>query len=395
MRRLCWVFVSLLAVGTAFGKSYHVEVVGAGANKFGINLSGLKTGGDAAATTFVQVLQADLNRSGYFKVTAGQAPLTVTGGAQSGSGVLQVQCQLFNTSTRQQVLGKSYKTTSDQARTLAHKVADEIVLAVTGKKGMASGQIALVSNRTGKKELYICDMDGHNVRQMTKDGSIVVGPKWCPQGKNITYTSYKHGTPKIYLLGRNQPIVNYRGLNTGGEISPDGKRLAMILSKDGNPELYVMELSNGSLKRMTKTLKGNEASPTWSPDGRQIAFVSDTAGSPQIYIMSSAGGAARRLTSSGSESVAPDWGPSGIAFSTRIGGKYRIAVADPSARTMKVLETDWADYEDPSWAPNGRHIVCMRTANNRSGIYLLDSLDDPPVALLSGSSDWISPACTP
>jgi len=393
MRRIflagCAALVSMQAI------AQRVEVRKSGDGKISINLAAYRTGGDAVSRTFLSVLKADLNRSGYFKVISAGAELNVVGSCVSGSQ-LKADCQVYKVSSRQRLLGKSYKAIAADARGLAHRVADEIVHAVTGKKGMASGKIALVSNRTGRKELYVCDMDGKNVRQITKDRSIVVGPGWTPDAKNIVYTSYKRGYPNVYMTGRGKPLSSHGGLNASGAVSPDGKSMALILSRDGNPELYIKSLRTGLLKRMTRTRRGNEASPCWSPDGNHIAYVSDTSGSPQIYIISKNGGRAQRLTSTGSENVAPDWGENGyIAFSSRIGGRYRIAMANPAAKSLRVLETDWADYEDPSWAPDGRHIVCSRTASYRSSIYLLDTLEDSPVALLSGSVDWYSPACSP
>ncbi|MEN7972378.1 MAG: DPP IV N-terminal domain-containing protein [Verrucomicrobiota bacterium] len=394
MRRLffaiCVVLVSMSAV------AQRVEVRKSGEGKISINLAGYRTGGDTASRTFLSVLKADLNRSGYFKVTSAGAELNVAGSCVSGGGNMKADCQVYKVSNRQRLLGKSYKAPASGVRGLAHRVADEIIYAVTGKKGMASGKIALVSNRTGRKELYVCDMDGKNVRQITKDRSIVVGPGWMPDGKNIVYTSYKRGYPNVYMTGRRKPLSSHGGLNASGAVSPDGKSMAVILSRDGNPELYIKSLRTGFLKRLTRTRRGNEASPCWSPDGNHIAYVSDTSGSPQIYIISRTGGRPQRLTSSGTENVAPDWGENGyIVFSSRVGGRYRISMANPAQRTLRVLETDWADYEDPSWAPDGRHIVCSRTASYRSSIYLLDTLEDSPVALLSGSIDWFSPACSP
>ncbi len=394
MRRL---FLTGCAMMVAFSASAQRAVVTkAGDGKISINLAGYRTGKDTASRTFLSVLKADLNRSGYFKVTSSGGEFNVVGSCVAGGSSLKADCQVYKASTRQRLLGKTYKTAATDARGLAHRVADEIVYAATGKKGMASGKIALVSSRTGRKELYVCDMDGKNLRQVTNDRSIVVGPGWMPDGKNIVYTSYKRGYPNVYMTGRSKSLSSHGGLNASGAVSPDGKSMAVILSRDGNPELYIKSLRTGRLKRMTSTRRGNEASPCWSPDGNHIAYVSDTSGKPQIYIISKSGGKAQRLTSSGSENVAPDWGRNGyIVYSSRIGGRYRIAMANPASRSMRVLETDWADYEDPSWAPDGRHIVCSRTASYRSSIYLLDTLKDSPVALLKGSVDWFSPACSP
>lgn len=394
MIRRFFVGSAMMAAASSLAQRAVVEREGSGT--ISINLAGYRTGGDAASRGFLSVLKADLNRSGYFRVTSSGATVNVVGQAQAGSQ-LKADVQVYKAATRQRMLGKSYNASAGDYRTLAHRVADEILYAVTGKKGMASGKIAMVGTRTRYKELYICDMDGHNIRQITQDKSIVVAPRWTPDSKQITYTSYKYrNSPCIFLTGRGRPLSKDPGLNAMGSISPDGKTMALILSKDGNPELYTKSLRTGITKKLSRTRRGNEASPCWSPDGNHIAYVSDSSGRPHIYIISKDGGTPKRISSSGTENISPDWGKNGyITWCSRVGGKYRIVVANPSTRTSRVLETDWADYEDPRWAPDGRHIICSRTSGYRSAIYLLDTLKDSPVALVSGSGDWYSPAVSP
>ncbi|MEE9369412.1 MAG: DPP IV N-terminal domain-containing protein [Pontiella sp.] len=390
-----WFVVAAFLAGSCVSAPRVIEISKKGEGKISINLSGYRTGNDAASKTFISVLKADLNRSGYFTVSSAGAQMNVAGSCTAGSQ-MKADVQVYQAATRQRKLGKTYQAPANSARGLAHKVADEIVFAVIGKKGMASGKIAMVGTRTGRKELYICDMDGKNMRQVTKDNSIVVGPRWTPDGKNLTYTSYKRGYPNVFMTGRGKPLSSHGGLNASGAISPNGKSMAVILSKDGNPELYIKSLRTGRLTRLTKSQRYNEADPCWSPDGNHIVFVSDSSGRPQIYIISKNGGKANRVSSSGTESVAPDWGKNGlITYSSRVGGKYKVMIVNPVSRTARQLESDWADYEDPCWAPDGRHIVCSRTANYQSSIYLLDTLKDSPVTLISGSGDWYSPACSP
>ncbi|MCF7847976.1 MAG: DPP IV N-terminal domain-containing protein [Kiritimatiellales bacterium] len=398
MKRALFI-LGVVAVAVS-ASAQRVDIVKPGDGKTSISFAGFKVGGDSAARTFSQTLQADLIRSGWFRVSSQAAEVSLIGSCAAIGTAMKAECQVFKTASRQRLLGKAYQSSAAETRALAHRVADEIILSVTGHKGMASAKIALVGNRTKKKELYICDADGKNLRQITNDRSIIVGPKWGPDGTRLTYTSYMRGFPDIYMVnlqsGRRSRISGYGGLNASGVISPDGRTLAMILSRDGNPELYIKDLATNRLKRLTNTRRANEASPCWSPDGRHLAFVSDQSGRPQIYVISANGGQASRLTSSGSENVAPDWGANGlIAFASRIGGRYRVCVVNPVAKTLQVLETDWADYEDPSWAPDGRHILCSRTVNYQSSIYLLDTLKDSPVPLISGSGEWYSPSCTP
>ena len=169
-----------------------------------------------------------------------------------------------------------------------------------------------------------------------------------------------------------------------------------MLSKDGNPELYVRHLDGDRLTRLTRTAYAAEASPSWSPDGKQIVFVSDRSGSPQLYVVGHTGGQARRVSFRGSENVAPDWGPSGsIACSSRRGGRYQICTVDLVSGEKRQLTSGDADYEDPSWAPDGRHIVCARTSGFHSDLYVLDVLGDPPLRLTNLAGEWYCPAWSP
>ncbi|MBN2685748.1 MAG: PD40 domain-containing protein [Pontiellaceae bacterium] len=397
MKKLLFGLVCFCAAWSAYSQGV-ITVIGEGDGKVGLNLSAFKAGSDAASKTFISVLKADLNRSGYFTLVESGGQFALSGASMGSDGRIQVDCVVYKLSDRSKLMSTRYgPVSSEEVRKLAHKVADDMVLKITGKPGMASARIAMVGTRSGRKELYIADVDGYGIRQLTNDRSIVVGPSWVPNGNGVVYTSYKLGYPNVFATGTSAPIAHYGGLNTGGAVSPDGKSMALILSKDGNPELYVKNLKSGELKRLTATRTGNEASPCWSPDGKSIAFVSDTSGSPKIYVIPTAGGEAFRLPTLGTECVAPDWGKNGlITFCARTGGSYQIAVVDPLKKTApRQVSSGSGDWEDPSWAPDGRHIICSYTSSRRSSIYLLDTLKDSPVALISGSGDWYSPTCTP
>ncbi len=58
--------------------------------------------------------------------------------------------------------------------------------------------------------------------------------------------------------------------------------MAMVLSKDGNPELYVMDLKTKNLQRLTRN-RTIDTEPSWTPDGRSIVFTSERGGRPQLY----------------------------------------------------------------------------------------------------------------
>ncbi|MDP2989209.1 MAG: DPP IV N-terminal domain-containing protein [Kiritimatiellota bacterium] len=398
MKRWGWiaflVFFSVLSVAPA-----QVRVTKAMNEVSSLDIAQFVGQSGGAPTVFRQTLEADLKASGWFNLAGGgRAEFSLLGEAAMSGASLEVRCEAYNVASREKLLGKTYKTTDREARRLAHKVADDIVLALTGQKGMASTRILLIGNRTGKKEVYLCDADGQNLRQLTRDNTISMAPKWSPDGSRFVYTSFRSQFPDVYLVNLNtgdrKCIANYPGLNASAAFSADGSEVALILSKDGNPDLYVKDLAGGALTRLTSTRRAAEASPAWSPDGRQIVFVSDRSGTPQLYVMDRSGGEPRRLTSRGSQNVDPDWGANGyIAYCSYIGGSYQIFVMNPATMEFKQVTREDANYEDPSWAPDGRHIVCTRTVNYRSRIFMIDTLGGSLIPLLPDSErgDWVAP----
>ncbi|MBP7830938.1 MAG: PD40 domain-containing protein [Kiritimatiellae bacterium] len=394
-----WLWLLIVAGWGAVSARAQVVVTKGAGQKTGLDLAAFQAAPTAGAATFRKTLQDDLARSGWFSLTApGRGEVVLQGQCAESGGSINATIYVLHATTRQSFMSKSYPASSAEARRMAHRAADDIILAVTGRKGLNSGRLVLVGNRTKNKELYLCDADGAGLVQLTQDRRISLAPRWSPDGKTIVYTSYLRGYPDVYSIdvgsGARKIVANYPGLNTGGAVAPNGRDMALILSRTGNPELFVK--SGGSLTRLTATAQAAEASPAWSPDGNRIVYVSDQAGTPQLYMISRSGGRGQRLTSRGSENVAPDWGANGwIAFSSKLGGRYQVCIMNPDTQEIRQITADGADYEDPSWAPDGRHIACARTVGYRSAIYLVDTMGDPPIPLLDASGDWFSPSWAP
>lgn len=394
-RLLPAVAVSLFLAAFRLG-AQEVVVSKSGGAKISLDLAGFSASG-AAGSVFRQTLESDLRRSGWF-VFSRPATYGITGQCADRGGSLSAQCQVASLAQSQVVLNKAYADTPANARHLAHKVADEIIMAIKGFRGICSGRIVMVGNRTGNKEVYLCDFDGGGLRQVTTDRSISLAPYWSASGTHIAYTSFRRGYPDIYLVdlrsGARNCIADYPGINMAGGLSPRGNEALMILSKDGNPEVYMKDLGSGRLTRLTHTPRAGEASPVWSPDGSQIAYVSDLAGagSPQVYIMNRSGNS-KRITSRGRENVAPDWGANGwITFCSRRGGRYGIFILHPATLEERQVSPDDTHYEDPAWCSDGRHIVCTRQDGRTSRIYMLDTMGDPPVCLTPNDGSWFSPS---
>lgn len=376
-------------------------VISKGSGKTGVDLSTLQVGPDAASREFLSVLQTGLLRSGWVEKGTPQASdYAVVGSVVSDGASIRASFQLVQKSSRRVLLNQPYNGDGSGIRRLAHRAADDIVLAITGRRGFASAKLVMVGTRSGHKELYMADSDGRGLYPLTGDKTVSIAPRWSQDGQQIYYTSFLRNFPAIYRIDlasrKRTRVSNFAGLNTGGAISPDGRDMAVILSKDGNPDLYVMRLADGSLTRITSTPRAVEASPCWSPDGRQLVYVSDQSGTPNLFVISRSGGQARQITTRGRQNVSPDWGPHGdIVFCSLIGGKFQICVVNPQTMEIRQITSEYADHEDPTWAPNGRHIACAKSVQYKSKVYLIDTMGDPPILLTDYEGDWYAPKWSP
>jgi len=273
--------------------------------------------------------------------------------------------------------GSAEGTNLDQAVLLA---SDAAVERLTGRPGFFAGSLAFVSNRTGHTEIFTADLLFQRVRQITRDGSKSVMPRWSPDGSRLLYTTYfRQGFPDIFEINLRttdrRPFAIYRGTNTGAAFSPDGRRVAMTLSSSGNAEIYVSDAAGRSPQRLTRN-NSLEATPTWSPDGRQLAFTSDQMGRPQIYTMPSDGGAMRRVQTNISGYCAePAWNPRHpelIAFTIAQGRNFEIAIFDFRTGASTVLTQGPGDSIEPRWTNDGRHLVITRRTRGVQRLHILD-----------------------
>ena len=405
MKRTASFYIVALACLLFFGRgasAADISIVGQGGEgKVSLTLRGLTVGGGNAEKLFYDVLKADLTRSGWFSFVEQPAATVLVGGScRLKGGQLSAACDVTNGSTGKRYLSRVFSGSPSEARQVAHAAADAIVEAVKKVPGIASTRIVLIGSKAGKKDIYVCGSDGEDMVQLTGDGAPCLSPTWSPKADSLFYTSFHRGFPDVYRIqlatGQRARVASYPGINAGADVSPDGRSMALALSKDGNPELYVRDLSSSKLTRLTKTKFAAEASPSWSPDGRRIAYVSDSTGSPQIYVISRNGGSPKRITFRGNENVSPDWGPDGrITYSSRRQGRYHICVLDPTKRSETQVTSEYVDHESPSWAPDGRHIVYARTEGYRSDVYVLDTLGDAQVRLTRFQGDWYAPSWAP
>lgn len=348
---------------------------------------------------FIANAEAIDRRTGKFNLAEWRAigaDVVVKGSFSFSGDAVIIECRAVSIAQSRTVYSKGYREAKSRWRNIILTMADEIVFALTGERGLARTEIAFTSSRGGEKKIYRMEASGNNWRKIDSGRGLALYPAWTPDGRSLAYTSYAYGFPWLFLdtpeAGKRRVLSTRPGLNAFPAIAPDGRWVAFSLSQDGNTEIYTMRMDGSQLTRLTNH-RANDCSPTWSPDGRRIAFTSDRSGTPQIYLMDADGGNLRRLTRQGGYNTSPDWSPRGdlVAYTSRMDGNFEICTVNVNTGETARLTNSPAQDEDPSWAPNGRHLVYSSRRGGRTSLFIIDSLNPRPVQVTSGQ-DCFSPA---
>lgn len=388
--------LSLSAAHQVFAQKVYLDITSAEARKINFAVprfedSGVDKGDPQLGTNLAAVLAKALEFHGIIEVVAGGSPV---GGAVDWSGMgadygvvgrystqsdqLSLEIRLFEASSNEMLMGKSYKGPIDDSDRMIFKFTDAVINELTGKPGLASTQIAFVAQPDEKpeREVFITDILGRTKRQVTRHRNLIVSPRFSPDTTLLAYTSYHSGNQNLYVTDLRQSktttvISQRKGLNLAPAWSPSGTSMVVTLSYKGNPDLFMINRQGEIIKQLTSRA-GINVSPTYSPDGRYIVFVSDRSGKPQLYLMEIASGKTQRLTFEGVENAEPDWSPTEnlVVYSSLRGGIYQLCTIDPFKTGSSTQVTQDQDHhESPSWSPDGNQIIFAKRDGKGHKVY--------------------------
>ncbi|WP_425057115.1 Tol-Pal system beta propeller repeat protein TolB [Rhodovulum bhavnagarense] len=314
------------------------------------------------------------------------AQALITGAvALDGNGRLTVKFRLFDVVSEAPLgEGLQFGGPVESWRRVAHKVADQVYGRITGESGYFDSRVVFVAERGPKnarqKRLAIMDYDGANVQFLTDASSLVLAPRFSPDGGRVLYTSYESGFPRVYLMdiatgGRRALDEQPGSMTFAPRFAPDGRRVVFSISQAGNTDIYTLDLASGQRRRLTSA-PSIETAPSFSPDGSQIVFESDRSGSQQLYVMPDGGGEPRRISFGQGRYGTPVWSPRGdlIAFTKQNKGRFHIGVMRTDGSEERLLTSSFLD-EGPTWSPNGRVIMFTRETAGTQGVPALYSVD--------------------
>jgi TolB protein len=268
-----------------------------------------------------------------------------------------------------------------ERRLAIHGVSDELERWITGTRGIASTKIVFVEGKVMK----VVDSDGANERVLPTVGAAL-SPAWHPSGKLIVYVDAddrgtRIGQIDLRTLRPRLLSASKRGLNITPVYTKDGKNIVWAAGGDSPAELFLASATgDDSVAKPFVGRTGFETtSPSFSPDGKQVVFMSPVPLTPQLYTMNVNGTGLRLLTpvvpGKRSYRTGPDWSPLGdeIAFQQQ-NGDFQVWTIGLKDRVMHQITSE-GENEDPSWAPDGRHLSITRrlgAIGEQRNIWVLD-----------------------
>ena len=302
---------------------------------------------------------------------------------QISSNVNHAEIYIYDVLTQKPLYRNKIAFTNGALRKTAHALSDVIYYALLGQKGSFNTKLSFVTvneEKNGKRKyrLVISDWDGKNQQVIIGSDDPVLSPAWSADQRKIAYVSFKNNRSDVfvkYVFQNTNPIKlpKFDGIASSPTWHPDGKSLALTLSKDGNKDIYLYNFDSKKLKRLTTNI-AIDTEANFSPDGKSIAFTSNRTGQVQIYIKNLKSGKISRATFEGRYNAKPVFSPDGkdLALIHRVGKDYRLALLDIASRDLTVLTQNKSD-ESPYFSPNGGMIIYSTNRDNK-GILSIISL---------------------
>jgi WD40 repeat protein len=256
-------------------------------------------------------------------------------------------------------------------------------------------RIAFVSERDGNEDIYTMDGEGNDVQRLTDTTAGEENPAWSPAWTRLAFQSDRSGNWDIYSMR-----VDCDPLGPGAEQdcdlrqltddpaddllpawSPDGRYLAFVSSRDGNPEIYVMDADGAKQRRLTFNPTGDWR-PAWLPDSEHLLFVSGRNGNNDIYQLAVPSPQERPLLSEPEiepviVSPADDRDPAVLAgpvdrvlFLSDRDGTMRTYTTDPTVDPMSFTNTGLSEAHPATLPGEYYGVLISAERDGDMGIYL-------------------------
>jgi len=259
-----------------------------------------------------------------------------------------------------------------------------------GLSGFGPNQIIYAANNTGYWGIYMLDLDSGQETAVLSDNTYDnSGPTWSPDGTQIAFHSPRNGNTDIYVLdvadGNIRRLTTHESSDLFPVWSPDNRQLAFYSTRNGNYDLYSIDVDTLALRQLTST-SFPETTPNWSPDGTQLLFETAHGDNSDIYLLNLSDLTMEPFLNTSANELSAVWSPDGsrIVFSSdEGGGDYELYMINADGTDMRQLTTNAVKDIYPTWSPDGSQLVYESWVNSLSLSHL--QVDDLNSQTLTGT----------
>ncbi len=272
-------------------------------------------------------------------------------------------------------------------------------------------KIAYLADRKGTFDIYLRSaIDGKDLGRLVEgekssdfEWMFVLRPglTWSPDGRSIAFAAKSKNKNTLYTFDVKRKKVTKRfSLDLDGLFepawSPDGKQIAFAGLKDGWSDIYIVNLEDESLRRITHD-PYDEKNLAWAPDGEWLALSGDRPnedltfdgrkdfpfGQYNIFLIRPDGSEIKRVIQHDAQDTHPTWGKdsSRLSFISDRTGVGNIYVSNADGGDVKAITNLLASALDYDWSPDGKKMAFTVFHNGGYDIYTikdpLDKAKDP------------------
>lgn len=271
------------------------------------------------------------------------------------------------------------------------------------------GEIVVASTRSGRYQLYAAERANlAQLRKVMDDTATATEPAFSPDGSRIAFTSTRDGQPEVYVMdadGSNvSRLTNSPGLDGDPSFSPDGQTVVFHSQRTGHRQIFLQPITSSVAVPLTQEPADN-SQPSMSPDGEVIAFVSNRDGNNHIWLMAKDGTNPHPFTrGQQAKESAPHFlrdGALAYLVEQKEGGRTSTQVVKADVTTGKIAPLAGTDLMVTDFAVSGVGdllglVVAVQKNVFRVYIQPIGASAGAPVAIpTSGAEQMVSPAFMP
>ena len=251
--------------------------------------------------------------------------------------------------------------------------------------------IIFTSRRWWNYDIYISDIYGNNTTHLTKNQWLDFNPEISPNGKKLAFISNRDGNREIYTVdlvwmdgftqweGRNLTNISQTTENEWTpKFSPKNDKIvfASYFPSNDNYDIFIMDIDGNNKKNITNT-SWYEKYPQFSPDGSFIIYQSWKRGKMEIFFTNLLDENKINLTRNSNShdvishgnAISPDGQK--IIFTSERGGNKDIFIMNSDGTNQTQLTNNNANDYEPVFSPDGQKIIFTSERDGNKEIYIM------------------------